>query len=134
WLALGIEAGSARVRGDADKRFDQEQVFEVVGRIREGGINVMGNSIFGLPGDDADTMQATLDLATELNCEFANFYSAMAYPGSPLYARAVEQGVALPRAWTGYAQHARDCLPLPTRHLTARDVLQFRDDAFVRYY
>ena len=26
-------------------------------------------------------MQETLDLALELNCEFANFYSAMAYPG-----------------------------------------------------
>ena len=117
WLALGIEAGAERVRAGVDKRFDQQEVFEVVGRIRAAGINVIGNYIFGLPEDDAETMRATLDLAVELNCEFANFYSAMAYPGSPLYARAVRQGV-----------------PLPTRHLTARDVLQFRDEAFQRYY
>jgi anaerobic magnesium-protoporphyrin IX monomethyl ester cyclase len=134
WLALGIEAGSARVREDVDKRFDQQEVFEVVARIRAAGINVIGNYVFGLPEDDADSMQATLDLATELNCEFANFYSAMAYPGSPLYDRAVKQGVPLPAAWTGYSQHSRDCLPLPTRYLTAKDVLRFRDDAFVRYY
>jgi radical SAM superfamily enzyme YgiQ (UPF0313 family) len=134
WLALGIEAGAERVRAGVDKRFDQQEVFEVVGRTRAAGINIIGNYIFGLPEDDADTMQATLDLAVELNCEFANFYSAMAYPGSPLYARAVRQGVSLPAAWTGYAQHARDCLPLPTRYLTARDVLRFRDEAFLRYY
>jgi len=134
WLALGIEAGSARVRAGVDKRFDQEQVFEVIGRIRAAGINVIGNYIFGLPEDDAETMQATLDLATELGCEFANFYSAMAYPGSPLYDRAVRQGAPLPSAWTGYSQHSRNCLPLPTRYLTARDVLRFRDEAFLRYY
>jgi anaerobic magnesium-protoporphyrin IX monomethyl ester cyclase len=134
WLALGIEAGAERVRAGVDKRFDQDQVFEVIQQIRAAGINVIGNYIFGLPEDDADSMQATLDLATELNCEFANFYSAMAYPGSPLYARAVRDGVPLPRDWTGYSQHSRDCLPLPTRYLSARDVLQFRDDAFQRYY
>jgi radical SAM superfamily enzyme YgiQ (UPF0313 family) len=134
WLALGIEAGAERVRANVDKRFDQQEVFEVVQRIRAAGINTIGNYIFGLPEDDMDTMQATLDLAVELNCEFANFYSTMAYPGSPLYALALEQRVPLPERWTGYSQHARDCLPLPTRHVTAREVLQFRDDAFQAYY
>ncbi len=89
WLALGIEAGSERVRAGVDKRFNQQQVFEVVDQVRAAGINVIGNYIFGLPEDDAETMTATLDLAVELNSEFANFYSAMAYPGSPLYDRAV---------------------------------------------
>ena len=72
------------------------EVFEVVDRVRAAGINVIGNYIFGLPEDDADTMRATLDLAVELNCEFANFYSAMAYPGSPLYdlAAATERAAA----------------------------------------
>ena len=93
-------------------------MFRVIGRVRDAGINVIGNYIFGLPEDDLDTMRATLDLALDLNCEFANFYSAMAYPGSPLYALAVRQGVPLPRRWTGYSQHARDTLPLPTRHVT----------------
>ncbi len=134
WLALGIEAGSERVRAGVDKRFHQDEVFEIVQKIRAAGINVIGNYIFGLPDDDLDTMQATLDLAVELNCEFANFYSAMAYPGSPLYAQALAQGLALPQTWTGYSQHSRDCLPLPTKHLTAAEVLRFRDDAFQGYY
>jgi len=134
WLALGIESGAENVRSNVDKAFTQEQVFDVVSRIRAVGINVIGNYIFGLPEDDEGTMQATLDLATELNCEFANFYCTMAYPGSPLYAQAIRDGIPLPRRWTGYSQHARDCLPLPTRHLSAREVLRFRDAAFHRYY
>jgi len=134
WLAFGIEAGAERVRADVDKGFDQDEVFQVLGKVRHAGINVIGNYIFGLPEDDQQTMQATLDLAIELNCEFANFYSAMAYPGSPLYARAIRQGIPLPRQWTGYSQHARDCLPLPTKHLAAREVLAFRDGAFMSYH
>ncbi len=64
WLALGIEAGSERVRAGVDKRFDQQQVFEVVGQIRAAaGINVIGNYIFGLPEDDAgDLMRATASI------------------------------------------------------------------------
>jgi radical SAM superfamily enzyme YgiQ (UPF0313 family) len=134
WLAFGIEAGADRVRANVDKAFDQEDVYRVINEVRQAGINVIGNYIFGLPEDDLQTMQATLDLAIDLNCEFANFYSAMAYPGSPLYELAVRQEVPLPVQWMGYAQHSRDCLPLPTRYLPSREVLRFRDEAFLRYY
>ena len=134
WLAIGIEAGSDRVRKDVDKGFDQDDVIRTVGQVRDAGINVIANYIFGLPEDDDETMRATLDTALELNCEFANFYSAMAYPGSPLYTLAVANNLPLPATWTGYSQHSRDCLPLPTRYIPARDVLRFRDAAFQEYY
>ena len=134
WLAIGLEAGAERVRADVDKGFDQAAVVRVIDDIRRAGIHIIANYIFGLPEDDMATMRATLDMATELNCEFANFYSAMAYPGSPLYDIAVRQGLPLPAAWTGYSQHSRDCLPLPTRYVTGREVLAFRDEAFRAYY
>ena len=79
-------------------------------------------------------MQETLDLALDLNCEFANFYSAMAYPGSQLYTLALKEGWKLPATWSGYSQHAVDTLPLPTRHLPAGEVIRFRDDAFHKYF
>jgi radical SAM superfamily enzyme YgiQ (UPF0313 family) len=134
WLALGIEAGADRVRANVDKGFAQEEIYKVIRRVRSAGINIIGNYIFGLPEDDLETMQATLDLAIDLNCEFANFYSAMAYPGSPLYSLAVRQGVPLPQRWTGYSQHSTDCLPLPTYSVPAREVVRFRDQAFLTYY
>jgi anaerobic magnesium-protoporphyrin IX monomethyl ester cyclase len=79
-------------------------------------------------------MQQTLDLAKDLNCEFANFYSAMAYPGSPLYGMALSNGWALPERWSGFSQHSYDCLPLPTEKLSAAEVLAFRDAAFHDYF
>jgi len=134
WLALGIESGSAHVRDGAEKSFGQDDIREIVRLIQRAGISVIGNYIFGLPDDDLDTMRETLDLAKELNCEFANFYSAMAYPGSPLYTMAVDKGWDLPETWSGYSQHSYDCRPLPTEKIAAADVLEFRDNAFHEYF
>lgn len=134
WLAFGIEAANEGVLADVDKRYPVDQVFETVRKVKTAGINIIGNYIFGLPQDTTETMQETLRLALDLQCEFANFYTAMAYPGSPLHAQAVRQGWRLPETWSGYSQHAVDTLPLPTRHLSAGEVLRFRDHAFNLYF
>jgi anaerobic magnesium-protoporphyrin IX monomethyl ester cyclase len=134
WLALGIESASSYVRDGVDKDFKTTDIFEVVKSIQDAGIYVIGNFIFGLPDDTLESMQATLDMAKDLNCEMANFYCAMAYPGSKLYPMALEKGWPLPPAWHGYSQHALDSLPLPTETLKAGQVLRFRDDAFHDYF
>ena len=77
-------------------------------------------------------MQETLDLAVELNCEFANFYSTMAYPGSRLF-KVTEKG-NLPETWNGFSQHSYETQPLPTKYLSPKEVLQFRDRAFNEYF
>jgi len=135
FLALGIESGNAKVRKDVTKgRFDDVDIRVVVKKIRDHGINVAGNYIFGLPEDDLDSMQTTLDLAMEMNTEMANFYSAMAYPGSPLYGEAKKQGWKLPSTYAGFSQHSYECQPLPTKHLPAQQVLAFRDKAWMTYH
>ena len=134
WLAFGIEAANARVRDDVQKGFGQEDIFRTINRVRQAGIHVIGNYMFGLPEDDLETMQETLDMALELNCEFANLYSAMAYPGSVLYQTALREGLPLPERWSGYSQHAVDTLPLPTKYLSGAEVLRFRDHAFQIYF
>ena len=130
WLALGIESGSAHVRDGSQKALKNDDIVNVVREIQKSDINIIGNYIFGLPDDTMETMRQTLDLAKELNCEFSNFYSAMAYPGSPLFRMAQEKGWQLPESWSGYSQYSYDCQPLPTESLTAEQVLGFRDLAF----
>ena len=129
-MALGIESGSAHVRDGSQKALKNDDIVNVVREIQKADINVIGNYIFGLPDDTMETMRQTLDLAKELNCEFSNFYSAMAYPGSPLYRMAQEKDWQLPASWSGYSQYSYDCQPLPTESLSAAEVLGFRDLAF----
>src|SRR6185312_8374489 len=134
WLALGIESGSKHVRDGAKKSLKHDDIVGIVREIQKADINVIGNYIFGLPDDDEQSMRETLELAKDLNCEFSNFYSAMAYPGSPLYRMAMESGWELPDTWGGYSQHSYDSKPLRTEKVSAAKVLQFRDDAFHEYF
>jgi radical SAM superfamily enzyme YgiQ (UPF0313 family) len=97
-------------------------------------MHICSNFIFGLPEDDYDSMNETLKLMLDINAEWANIYSAMAYPGSKLYEIALEKGWPLPTSWEGYSQYAYETLPLPTNYLSGGQVLSFRDYAFQSYY
>lgn len=135
WLCLGIESKSRYVRDGVHKgRYGEQEIHDVVRRIKAAGVRVMGNYMFGLPDDDEASMQETLSLAIELKCEMANFYSAMAYPGSRLYDLAIKEGWPLPKRWHHYSQHAYETLPLPTKFLTGGEVLSFRDWAWQQYF
>ncbi|MGD1805086.1 B12-binding domain-containing radical SAM protein [Dapis sp. BLCC M126] len=134
WMALGIENASQKVRDDVQKGYKQEEIHGTVNKIRNAGMYIISNYIIGLPEDDLETMEATLDLALDLKCDFISFYSGMAYPGSALYDKAVEEGLPLPESWTGYSQHGFDTMPLGTNYLSSAQVLEFRDKAFQVYY
>jgi len=135
WLAYGIESGSKKVRDGVNKgRFGQDKIKKAIEMTKAAGIYIIGNFIFGLPDDDLETMQETLNMAKEFNFEYVNFYTTMAYPGSQLYEDALQKGIKLPEKWSGYSQYSRDTLPLPTKHLLSAEVLRFRDNAFKEYY
>ncbi len=134
WVAYGIESGSKNVRQGVTKKFGQDTITRAVEMARDAGLYMMGNFIFGLPDDDRETMRETLDMAKSFNFEYVNFYAAMAYPGSALYEESLRNCVRLPEVWHGYGQFSEEALPLPTKYLSAEQVLRFRDEAFKEYF
>ncbi len=135
WLCYGIESGSHRILKQISKgRYDKADIVDTIHATRSAGINILGNFMFGLPEDDHATLRETLDFAKQLQCEYTNFYTTMAYPGSQLYQQALRDQIDLPKSWLGYSQFSRETLPLPTKHLSAAEVLRFRDDAFLEFH
>jgi len=134
WVAYGFESANVKVRRGVSKKFEEDAITRAVEMTRAADIYIIGNFIFGLPDDDLETMQQTLEMAKEFNFEYANFYTAMAYPGSQLYEDGIKQGIKLPEVWHGYGQYAEETLPMPTKYLSAAEVLRFRDNAFKEYF
>jgi hypothetical protein len=64
----------------------------------------------------------------------ANFYSAMAYPGSQLHIEAVKEKIKLPQTYSGYSQHSFDTQNLPSNNLEAWEILKFRDYAWDKFH
>jgi len=135
WLALGIEAGNQKVRQEVSKgSFREVNIREICKIIQHADINIISNYIFGFPEDDMETMRQTLDLALELNTEMANMYPCMALPGSPMFHKAKENNWKLPDSYEGYAFLSYDSQPLPTKFLSSKAVLKFRDEAWQEYF
>lgn len=135
WIGLGIESPNQVIRKDVVKGgYKEVKIIDVINTIRNSGINVGANYMFGLPLDDHESMQYTLDFAVEANTENCNLYCTMCYPGSPLYYTAKENNWTLPDRYSGYSQHSYYTQNLPTTHLSAAEVLKFRDDAWVKYF
>ena len=85
WLCLGIESGDKEIRLEVAKgKFEQVDVRKVVKQIEEANINVLANYIYGLPGDNHETIENTYQLSVELNTLGWNTYAAVALPGTPV--------------------------------------------------
>ena len=135
WLALGIESADMAVRLEVTKgKFDITDIERVVRQVEDAGINVMANYIVGLPGDNAESMQRTLNFSKKLNTAGWNMYAAMALPGSELFKFAMENNVELPKSYSAFSFHSINTLPLRNEFLTAAEILKFRDEAFIEYH
>lgn len=135
WLALGVESIDQKIRQEITKgSYREVDICEVIKDIEDAGMYTIANYIFGLPDDTYDSMNRTLDTAIELNTETVNMYPCFALPGSPLYYQAKQNGWELPSTFEAWSFHSYEALPLPTRHLTAAQVLQFRDEAWKKYF
>jgi anaerobic magnesium-protoporphyrin IX monomethyl ester cyclase len=135
WLGLGIENPDQVLRKEVHKGgFKEVKIPEIIEQVRSAGINVGGNYIFGLPTDTMESMKSTLDFALNNLTDMSNMYSAMAYPGSPLYLTAKKKGWRLPGTYAGYSQHSYETINLPNDNLTSEQILKFRDYAWEKYH
>ena len=134
WLGLGIENPNQVLRKEIHKDgYKEVRIGDLIKDMKNAGISIGGNYIFGLPMDTHESMKDTLNFAMENKTEMVNFYCAMAYPGSPLYLQARENGWELPSKYEGYSQHSYETLNLSNDNLTAREILGFRDKASIEY-
>jgi hypothetical protein len=79
-------------------------------------------------------MEKTLALYKKLNTAGWNMYAAMALPGSELYSLALKNSYDLPQEYSAFSFHSYDTLPLRNENLSAREILEFRDKAYLDYH
>jgi len=135
WLALGIENPNQSLRREFVKGgFEEVRVVDLIKDIRNAGINIIGNYIFGLPPDTHESMQETLNFALNNLTEAFNIYPAQALPGSPLYLHAIKNQYKLPDRYAGYSMLSYYTQNIPNSNLTAAEIIKARDNAWKVYH
>jgi len=91
-LLVGFESGNQEILNGIRKGIRVDRAREFVKNCKKLGIRIHGTFILGLPGETRQTMRETMDYARELDVDTIQVSLAAPYPGTELYARAVQNG------------------------------------------
>jgi len=128
WVSYGFESGTEHILEETRKNC-KSNVDDVVKMTQDEGLHICADVMVGLPNEDYETMNRTYDFLVKYNFEWANIYPVFAYPGTEPYKKIKE-----PESWKTYSLYGYECVPAATKYLSPKEVLKFRDEAFLRYH
>ena len=131
-LGLGVESSSQEILDNVEKRENVEDIKKAVEMARKVGLQTMGHFIFGLPGETAETADATIDYGVALGLDYMQCYAAVPYPKTKLGELAREQGWLTSTRWAEYDFGGRSIMKIGT--IDPEQVDAARRRMFRRFY
>lgn len=102
-LFVGLESLSAHNLASVGKKINVVDTYrELISRLHDHGIAIVGSFIFGLDGDDEDVFERTADFAEEAKIDVPQFSILTPLPGTRLYAQVESEGRIIERNWAKY--------------------------------
>lgn len=92
-ISYGIESGDQRILNAMNKREDIAQIESAVKWSREAGLKTKGFFMVGFPGETAESIRLTRDLALRLPLDDISVMQLTPFPGTALYEHAADDGV-----------------------------------------
>ncbi len=91
-LCVGFESPEQQGLDAVNKRTTKKMQEKFMKYTKILGLLVNGCFILGLPGETTKSVRKTIEFAKKLNCDTAQFYPLMVYPGTRAYEWAKENG------------------------------------------
>ena len=106
-ILIGFESLSQQSLDEARKSFNMRRDYrEVVRRVHDRGIAIMGCFVFGFDHDTLDTFDATVDFVMESKIDLPRYAILVPFPGTALHRRLKAEGRILSENWGLYdGQH-----------------------------
>jgi radical SAM superfamily enzyme YgiQ (UPF0313 family) len=136
-LMFGIEVGDDAILEGLKKRFIVDESRQAIAMCRKTGVQTVGFFMVGVPGDTPASIERTIDLARELEPDFAKFTVFVPYPGTTDYNNLKAAGkLHGAEEWSRYTSYpTRDNPPVYVPDgMTADDMLRIHRRAFRRVY
>lgn len=84
-LKVGVESGNEEILKKAKKPYSLEKVRSAFYLMRSLGFHIHATFVFGLPGENKETIKKTIRLAKELKPSTVQFSMAIPYPGTEFF-------------------------------------------------
>lgn len=131
YILFGVESGSPKMLEIMKKRITLDRVRQAFRECREVGIKTQAFFLFGVPGENRETIEETIRFAKEIDADSTQFAVAIPHPGTELYQTCMDNGWLVFDNWEDFA--AEDSL-IETEELTREDVERARIHAYRSYY
>jgi radical SAM superfamily enzyme YgiQ (UPF0313 family) len=102
-IHFGVEAGSREMMKKLKKGITQKLCIKAFKAAREAKIDTLGYFMFGCPEESRSQMDETLNFALMLNPDYAHFSILTPFPGTPVYADALNTGLFESDYWREYS-------------------------------
>ncbi|MCX5910066.1 MAG: radical SAM protein, partial [Deltaproteobacteria bacterium] len=132
WICFGVESGNQQILDRMGKQIKIEQIRRAYAMARAAGLFVAGNFMIGHLGETWDTAMDTINLAYELDQDYASFAIAIPFPGTGLYDYCLANGIKLP-SWGGFGSVNSPPIPL-NPVLGVEDLMKLRAIAVQRFF
>jgi anaerobic magnesium-protoporphyrin IX monomethyl ester cyclase len=106
-IHFGVETGDPDLLRSLQKGISLDQVRAAFRAARDAGLETLAYFMVGLPGETPATLQATLDLALELDPDYVHFSILIPFPGTPIYQQGLERGIIGHDVWAEFAADPR---------------------------
>lgn len=91
-IFYGLESGNPQVLKNIKKSHDMNHARKVLNWTHELGIESRGSFIFGLPGENPEIAEETINFAIELDLDYAQFLLNTPYPGTEMWNNGSQYG------------------------------------------
>ena len=134
-LCVGFESGSQEILDRLQKHIRREGYLKFRDDARRAGLLIHGCFMYGNDGETQETMRQTLELAKELNCDTAQFYPIMVYPGTRAYDDYKKKGYITAKSykeWLTPEGHHNCVVNLP--NISKKELVEFCDLSRREFY
>jgi radical SAM superfamily enzyme YgiQ (UPF0313 family) len=131
-LLIGFESLNQESLKETRKGFNMRRDYhEVIRKIRDRGIALMGCFVFGFDHDTLRTFDETVDFVMDARMDLPRYAIAVPFPGTALYKKLKAQGRITTENWALYdGQH----VVFEPRHMTAAELLENTRRAWKKTY
>ena len=131
-ILIGFESLSQESLAETRKVFNTRRDYhDIVGRIHEQGIAIMGCFVFGFDHDTTDTFDATVDFVIEARIDLPRYAILTPFPGTPLFRRLESAGRIISHDWTSTTGSTSIFMP---ERMSPGELLRGTESAWKRTY
>lgn len=101
-IIFGVESGNEKIRELDNKRITNNQYSYIIELCRKHNVKTLNTYIIGHPEESYKQMFQTIFYSLKLNSDLAHYQLMSPLPGSPIFIRAVKEGIFDEGAWYKY--------------------------------